>query len=203
MSTQQTNQTAGPSIVTEPRPPLEVRRLRPPVFIVVLLGAIVGALFGALIGTIYESNNPVAISTPFGGIGGTLLGLLAGVVFVVVGILLYGFIRSALSGAIVLGLFAMFAMALIGGLFGALVGLLAGVFLGALVGAVKASERWAVGKVTFPERSAPTPPLVATKGMIRPRQTPTREQQEHVTAGGSRTGPNGKLEPGQQLESMR
>jgi hypothetical protein len=136
-------------------PPVEARLFRPPVLVALLLGAIMGAIFGALAGGLHESGGTAGSLWPFGGVAGALLGLLAGVAFVLVGLLLYRFIHSALTGAIALGLFAALAMALVGGLFGALIGLLAGMILGALVGVVKAEGGLVVGDVAAPARSAP------------------------------------------------
>jgi hypothetical protein len=135
------NQPAGP------RPPIAVRWLRPPIFVALLLGAVLGTLFGTITGNLLALGIPESRWKLFDGMSGALLGLMAGIIFVGIGLLLYQFIRGVRSGAIVLGLFGLLAMALVGGLFGAVIGFVAGAVLGALVGGIKVWRGRVVGSV--------------------------------------------------------
>jgi hypothetical protein len=153
MSEHHTNQSAGPPTIPKPRRSIDVRRLRPPALIALLSGALMGGLFGFFAGDLREAEGGAGL-WPFSGLLGAVLGILVGLAFVAVGLLLYRFIHSAVSGALVMGLFAALAMTLVGGLFGTLVGLLAGMLLGAIVGVVKAEGGLVVGDVVVPARSA-------------------------------------------------
>jgi hypothetical protein len=154
-------QTVPPRNVAYP-PPTKKTSFGPAALAAILLGALLGALFGTLAGNVSQTVQIGGHFGPFGEMSWTLFGLLAGLGFVLIGLLLYPLIRNALSGAVVLGLFAMLAMALVGGIFGAIIGLLAGAFLGALVGAAKAQGGLVVGDVSFPRRGAPASPPMKT-----------------------------------------
>jgi hypothetical protein len=107
--------------------------------IVILVGAVGGALFGGVSGGILARSHRIALlGLVSGELSGAIIGALCGALFVIVGLLLYRFIRGPLSGAIVLGVFATLVMAAVGGLFGAVVGLLSGVVLGAFIGSIRA-----------------------------------------------------------------
>src|SRR5262249_37294617 len=96
----------------------------------------------------------LGIQPPEGATRGTLFGFSTGVIFVLLTLLLYVFIRSALSGAIVFGLFGLIAMQAVGGLYPALFGLLAGSVLGTLFGAIKTEGGLLLGPDPYPVRTA-------------------------------------------------
>src|SRR4051812_30311197 len=100
--------------------------------LLLLFAAGMGAMFGLVVWDVRGAG-----VRPLGGLPGSMLGLLAGLVFVAFAFVLYRGIRDPLSGAIVMGLFAALAMGLVGGVFGAVVGLLAGAVCGAVVGTAK------------------------------------------------------------------
>jgi hypothetical protein len=143
--------------------------------VALLFGALLGLLFGTLAGSLRAPHERAVVWMPFGPASGALLGLLAGLLFVTAGLLLYRAIRDAATGALVLGLFAMLAMLLVGGLFGAIVGLISGALLGALVGEVKAQGGLFVGSPAPPPRERTTPRW--TWPRLR-RRAPARVRQE-------------------------
>ena len=146
-------------LLLEPIPLTEPVPARPPWFgapgvVALILGAVFGLLFGAIAGDLISMDS-LGLHFPAGGMAGALFGLVAGVVFVLLALLLYRFIRDAASGALVLGLFGLIAMGLVGGLFGAVIGLLAGVVLGALCGGVKAQGGLGAGPARYPIQTVP------------------------------------------------
>src|SRR5262249_8071262 len=120
MSVHQKNLLLEPMSPTEPAP---ARRpwISAPALLALIVGAVLGLLFGGILGDLV-SLDALGIHFPLGEIGGALFGMVAGVVFVLLALLLYRFIQDAASGALVLGLFGLIAMGLVGGLFGAVIG---------------------------------------------------------------------------------
>jgi hypothetical protein len=149
-------------LLLEPVPltfPAPARRpwIGPPGMLALIVGAVFGLLFGGIVGDLIGAG---VLGAPIhlGEFGGAILGMAAGVVFVLLALLLYRFIEGPAGGALVLGLFGLIAAGLVGGLFGAVIGLLAGVMLGAFFGAVKAEDGLGVGPVWYPNQSAPLSP---------------------------------------------
>src|SRR5262245_6123980 len=100
-------------LLLDPIPLTEPAPARPPWvgvpgLVALVVGAVFGLLFGGIVGDLISAE-ALGFQFPVGEMGGAIFGMLAGVVFVLLALLLYTFIRDAASGAIVLGLFGLIA----------------------------------------------------------------------------------------------